>query len=672
VAEVRRSPSPVIRRAPPQVVIGTAGHVDHGKSSLVRALTGTDPDRLPEEKLRGMTIELGFAFLPGDSCDLAFIDCPGHERFIAQMVAGAGSIDGCLLVIAADEGPREQSREHLDILKLLGIRWGRVVLSKADTVDADTLAATSRAASELVAGSPLAEHPPLAVSVRSGVGLDELKAWLFTQARATQRQTQGEHVRLPIDRVFTLAGHGTVVTGTLLSGTIAIGETLELYPGGLARVRSLQVNRVAVDQASAGQRTAVNLAGIERDAVARGAWLATPGTLRETTLADVRFEVLPIGLKHRQRIELHHGTTTVAAQVNLLHADVVGAGVHDAQVRLATPLYLRTGDRLVARRPSPSANLAGGMVVDAAPSRHRRFAPATTAHFSEALGSDRLLAHLDALRPLPGSESDIIAWAGGPGPAAALFSAAGSRLVRRIVGQKTWLWTDVGWREAGEKLFAALTLKLSAQPERCWWEAAALPLSIWPTMPSAVGDDVIAAMVDAGTLLRRGNLMTAPQVIPPFPASLLADARRLLALYRAAGLQPPYDFPACATLTDSKRGERALTALRERGWLLQLNDRQHFYRQAGAALITEIVDAFAGGDNPSTNVDLLHWLKERHNLTRKYSFPLCDWLDANLVTKRVGDLRVLGNQRTLPIPALGERLVACRPLRKVWVIYKSS
>ena len=206
MVDVRNAPSSAMRCAPPQVVVGTAGHVDHGKSSLVRALTGTDPDRLPEEKLRGMTIELGFAFLPGADCDLAFIDCPGHERFIAQMVAGAGSIDGCLLVIAADEGPREQSREHLDILKLLGVRWGRVVISKADAVDAATLAATTRAASELVAGSPLAEHPPLAVSVRSGLGLDALKAWLFTQAQTTRRQAQGEHVRLrsPLRRPWQL------------------------------------------------------------------------------------------------------------------------------------------------------------------------------------------------------------------------------------------------------------------------------------------------------------------------------------------------------------------------------------------------------------------------------------------------------------------------------------
>ena len=660
MADARPAHLPVIRHAPPQVVIGTAGHVDHGKSSLVRALTGSDPDRLPEEKLRGMTIELGFAFLPGekkdlgDHCDLAFIDCPGHERFIAQMVAGAGSIDGCLLVIAADEGPREQSREHLDILKLLGVRWGRVVISKADAVDAATLQATALAASELVAGSPLAAFPPLAVSVRSGVGMTELKKWLFTQARATKRQTQGEHVRLPIDRVFTLAGHGTVVTGTLLSGTISIGDTLEIYPGGLARVRSLQVNRVAVDQASAGQRTAVNVAGIERDTITRGAWLATPGTLRETTLADVRFEVLPIGLKHRQRLELHHGTTTVFAQVNLLHADTVNAGVHDLQVKLATPLYLRAGDRLVARRPSPSANIAGGLVVDAAPPRHKRFATATIDYFSAALGGDRLLAYLDALRPLPASETDVIAWAGGPGPAAELFLAAGTRLVRRTSGQKCWLWTGIGWRKAGEQIIEALTNKLRAQPERCWWEAAALPISLWPSMPSAVGDDLIAAAVDNGKLLRRGNLITAPQAIPPFPASLLADARRLLVLYRTAGLQPPYDFPACATLADAKRAERALFALRERGWLLQLNDRQHLHRQTGTKLIAEIVAQH--GENSAASIDLLHWLKECHQLTRKYSFPLCDWLDANHVTKRVGDLRQLGNQRILPIPSLGESL----------------
>jgi selenocysteine-specific elongation factor len=655
MAEGRPILSPALRRAPAQVVIGTAGHVDHGKSSLVRALTGSDPDRLPEEKARGMTIELGFAFLPGETCDLAFIDCPGHERFIAQMVAGAGSIDGSLLVIAADEGPRAQSLEHLAILKLLGVKWGRVIISKADTVDEAGLAATMRAAADLVAGSPLAAFPPLAVSVRSGVGLLELKNWLFAQALGAQRQTQGEHVRLPIDRVFTLTGHGTVITGTLLSGTIAIGDILELYPGGSARVRSLQVNRIDVDEAIAGQRTAVNLAGVDRAQIKRGAWLATPGTLRETKLADVRFEVLPIGLKHRQRVELHHGTTTVEAQVNLLHADLVNDGVHDAQIHLTTPLYLRAGDHLIARRPSPSANVAGGLVVDAAPPRHKRFAAATTDYFSAALGGDRLLAHLDALRPLPATEEEIIAWAGGPGPAAELMTQAGARIIRRKSGQTCWLWSDVGWRETVDQLVSALANKLRTQPERCWWEASALPNSLWPTMPRAVGDDLIAAGVEDGRLLRRGNVITAPQAIPLFPPSLLTDARRLLAQYRTAGLQPPYDIPACAAHPDPKRAERTLLALRERGWLLQLNDRQHLHRQSGEKLISEIL-TYHEKNRANAEIDLLHWLKERHQLTRKYSFPLCDWLDANHITKRVGERRILGSQRTLPIPSLGESL----------------
>jgi selenocysteine-specific elongation factor len=656
MAEARSQPPPATRTAPPQVVIGTAGHVDHGKSSLVRALTGTDPDRLPEEKLRGMTIELGFAFLPGAAdagCDLAFIDCPGHERFIHQMVAGAGSIDGCLLVIAADEGPREQSREHLDILKLLGIGWGRVVLSKADLVDAEGLAAAARAATELVAGSPLEQHPPLPVSARSGAGLEELKAWLFGQARTHRHAVAGENVRLPIDRVFVVAGHGTVVTGTLRSGTIAVGDTLELYPGGPARVRSLQVNRVAVDRAIAGQRTAVNLAGIERAAVSRGAWLATPESLRETTVADVRLEVLPIGLKHRQRVELHHGTAVVAAEAHLLHADAAAAGLHDAQLRLAAPLYLRAGDRLVLRRPSPPANLAGGTVVDASPPRHRRFAEATAAHFAAALGAggDRLVAHLESLRPLPASEAALVAWAGGGGPAAALLAAAAPRLVRRRCGQTSWWWTADGWRDAGARLAAALAELIRGEPERCWWGAAALCAGLWPTMPAEVGDDLLAAAVDAGTLLRRGSLVTAPAAIPPLPPGLLNEARRLLALYRAAGLRPPYDHPACGAGTDAGRATRALAALRERGWLLRLSDTQHLHRQAGTALIAEVVERSGDG-----TIDLLHWLKQDHGLTRKHAFPLCDWLDAIGVTRRVGDQRLPGPQRTLPIPALGEPL----------------
>ncbi len=647
------SPS-ATRSAPPQVVVGTAGHVDHGKSSLVRMLTGTDPDRLPEEKARGMTIDLGFAFLPGagqgEEVDLAFIDCPGHERFIHHMVAGAGSIDGCLLVIAANEGAGLQTHEHLQVLKLLSIAWGRVVLSKVDMVDSARLAAVSAEVAELSAGTPLALHPPLPVSVRSGQGIDELRAWLFAQARQRRSADLGDYARLPIDRVFTVAGHGTVVTGTLLAGSIATGDTLELYPGGLVRVRTLQVNRMMVECACAGQRTAVNLAGIERAAVSRGSWLASPGSQTATTRADARLQVLAPGLRNRQRVEVHHGTAVVAGEVILLHADAADAGIHDAQLRLAAPLHLRQQDRLILRRPSPSATLAGATVVDAAPQRHRRHSASAAKHFSAALGAgvDQLLAHVDGLRPLPISEPALVTWAGGRSRAEQLLSAAARRMVQRRCGQTAWWWSAPGWSAAGEQLIAVLAGKLAKQPERCWWGAVGLIAEVWPGLPREIGDDLLAAAIAGGPLVRRGSMVTMPSCIPPFPAILLAEARRLLDAYRRAGLQPPYDHPVIALGAQAKNAERALAALRERGWLLRLSDTQHLDRQAGQALIAEVVRHSAVGE-----LDLLHWLKQDHGLTRKHAFPLCSWLDALAITKRVGEKRTLGKYRTLPIPALG-------------------
>lgn len=297
-------------------------------------------------------------------------------------------------------------------------------------------------------------------------------------------------------------------------------------------------------------------------------------------------------------------------------------------------------------------------MVDAAPPRHRRFSAAASEHFSKVLsaGGDRLLAHLDATWPLPVDEAELVVWAGGPGPATALFAAVSAQVVRRSSGQKSWMWTVSGWRRAGERLIEAIASSQKANPECCWRSADALRLSVWPTMPTEVADDLVAAAVAGGALLRRGSLITAPATIPSFPPALLGEARRLLAAYRQAGLQPPYDIPLCTAGTDPKRAERALNALRERGWLLQLNDRQHFHRQCGVDLIAEVVAHCQHQASADGTVDVLHGLKERHGLTRKHSFPLCDWLDAMEVTRRVGTLRALAGHRDLVIPQLGESL----------------
>ena len=636
------------RRAPPQVVIGTAGHVDHGKSSLVRALTGTDPDRLPEEKRRGMTLDLGFAFLPGAAegagVDLAFIDCPGHERFVRHLIAGAGSIDGGLLVISAAEGPCAQTREHLDILRLLGLRWGRVVLSKCDLVDADGLAAAAALAGDLVAGTVLAAEPPLAVSAQRGDGLAELAAWLFRRA-ADHRGGSGAHARLPIDRVFAVQGHGTVVTGTLLAGELALGDAIELYPGGLARVRSLQVNRRPVDRAFTGQRTAVNLAGIEREAIARGAWIATPGTLAATTVVDVGLEVLPIGVAHRQRVDVHHGTASVAARVHLLQTDAAGAGAHDAQLRLEEALHVQPGDRLVLRRPSPSATVAGAVVVDVAPPRHRRFSDAVRARFAAGRGSEgeRLLGWLSARAGDPPTHTELVAWAGGPLPAEAMLAAAIGQVRARHLGAETWWWAETAWAAARAEVVERLRRAHSAEAERCWYTALELGVADRPAQR-----DLLAALVGDGVIAGWDGRFALDEAVPSLPAVLVEAARSLLASYRAAGLQPPYDHPALAAQPDPRRAARALTALRERGRLLRVDGLHHLDRAAGDELVVRVRAALAAGEA----IDV-QWMKRTWGLTRKHAVPLLEWLDAIAVTRRVGDERKAGPRSALPIPVLG-------------------
>ncbi len=639
------------RTAAIQVVVGTAGHVDHGKSSLVIALTGTDPDRLPEEKRRGMTIELGFAFLRGPAgLDLAFIDCPGHERFVHHMVAGAGSMDGCLLIIAADEGPCAQTREHLEILRLLDLRWGRVVLTKSDLVDPAGLAAAAELALDLVRGTPFAAEAPIAVSARSGAGLPELRSWLLDRAAECRRQTAGVHPRLPVDRVFSLAGHGTVVTGTLLSGELSPGAEIELFPGGPARIRSLQVNHQPVDRALAGQRTAINLTGIERDAIPRGAWLATPGSLQPTTTVDVRLEVLPTGVRHRIAIEAYHGATHATGRLHLLHLDEAVSGEHEAQLRLDAPLWLRPGDRLVLRRPSPPANLAGAIVVDTAPPHHARFSQEARDWFAARSGRsvEALAAWLTGC-PSPPTRADAEGWAGGPAPLAAVLAAAGPACLWRTVGAADRLWLASEHQRLGEALLTWLERRTAAEPERIWHGQEDARQALAPRLPEPVWIDLLDSLAGP-TLLRHDGRLAAPGRLPPPPPALAAAARRLLAMYQAAGLEPPYEQAACEAEPDPALAARAQRWLAGRGWLIRVNARTFVHRQQAETLIATVHALLATA--PLT----LPIARDRLGLSRRRLVECLDWLDAIGVTRRQGDVRLAG-----PHPSIGQPLIGDPP-----------
>ena len=360
------------------LILGTAGHTDHGKTSLVKALTGTNTDRLKEEKERGITIELGFAHLelPGD-LQFGIVDVPGHERFVRAMVAGVGGMDLVMLVIAADEGIMPQTREHLEICQLLGVKKGLVALTKCDMVDEEWLQLVTEEVGDYLAGSFLEEAAIIPVSSKTSQGLDDLKSALGLLANEVQEKSADGSFRLPVDRVFTVPGFGTVVTGTLLSGEITTGEEVEVLPSGLtSRVRSVQSHGQKTETGMAGQRLAVNMQGADHNELSRGDVVVPRGVFRATRTVDARIDYLasaPRDLKHRATLRLHSATYEVSAQVILLDRDTLAPGdTAFVQLRLKTPVLLLPGDNFIVRSYSPQITVGGGAVIDPAPPRRRR------------------------------------------------------------------------------------------------------------------------------------------------------------------------------------------------------------------------------------------------------------------------------------------------------------
>src|SRR5918999_1795344 len=378
-----------------QVVMGTAGHIDHGKTQLIKTLTGIDTDRLKEEKERGITIDLGFAHLRfADDTEVGVIDVPGHERFVRNMLAGVGGIDLVMLVIAADEGVMPQTREHLAICQLLRIKDGLVALTKTDLVDEDWLELVSEDTREFLKGTFLEGKPIVPVSAKTGQGIDDLRRGLQTLvARVPPKQLEGKF-RLPVDRVFTIRGFGTVVTGTLFSGTIRVEDRIEIYPKGIeAKIRGIQVHNASVAEAVAGQRTAINLQGIDKVELGRGDVLGHPGEFASTFMLDAVLQHLadaPRPLRHRARVRLHLGTSEIMGRVMLLDRDELAPGEEAyVQFRLESPAVALPRDRYVIRSYSPVQTIGGGILLEVQPRKHRRYEEGLANHF-------RLLAESSA------------------------------------------------------------------------------------------------------------------------------------------------------------------------------------------------------------------------------------------------------------------------------------
>ena len=643
------------------VVIGTAGHIDHGKSALVRALTGTDPDRLKEEKARGITIDLGFAHWSGGDVQLAFVDVPGHERFVKNMLAGASGIDGVLLVVAADESVMPQTREHFDICRLLGVTSGVVALTKADLVDRETVELVELETADLLAGSPLEGMPVLPVSAKTGEGLEELRAALLAMAGRCGVRTAAGAARLPIDRAFTVKGFGTVVTGTLVSGRLSVDDTLTVLPAGVdVKVRGLQVHGAIQPQAVAGQRVAANFSGPGAARAARGETAVTSGAFEPTACFDAVLDLLPSArrLRHGARVRFHHGTREVLGRVALgpgLSGAAAGVDAPDAlspggrafvRLRLEGAAVLTRGDRFILRAYSPPLTVAGGRVLDPSPPRGGlRTAAARTrmdlllkgVSGTETADHDRALALLIEERGLGGLPAAALVVRGGVAPESVgavveRLSAGGA--VRRI-GER--LVAADALRDGGDRLLAMVADFHGAHPLRDGVPREEVRERIFRHAGPGIFEAVLERLAGDGRLTAGGHLALPGHRVTLSPAEQRASDE-VVALLRTAGLRPPAPAALRERLgVDEEVLERVLRRLVREQAAVRVGPLV-FHVDAIESLKADLAALKAGDDRATIDVGTF---KERYGVSRKFAIPLLEYLDRERLTRRVGEKRLV-------------------------------
>jgi len=614
------------------IIVGTAGHIDHGKTALVKALTGTDADRLAEEKRRGITIDLGFAHLAvAPDLRLGFIDVPGHERFVRNMLAGAAGIDLALFVIAASEGVRPQTREHFEICRLLGVQAGVIALTKADLADEEMLDRVNREVSELAAGSFLESAPRVAVSAATGAGVDELRAVLEAAARRVREKEASGWFRLPIDRAFTMKGFGTVVTGTLIAGTLERNRDVELYPTGRRlRVRGLQVYGEDAARARAGERTAVNLSGIEAAEVSRGMVLSEAGRFGAVKAFDARLELLASAkpLKHRSPVHLHAGTAEIEAEVRFLDPRARDARARDARAKLEPgasawvrialrePALLLPGDRFIIRMFSPVVTIGGGVVCDISGHRYRRGEDAAAR--LAALTPETLV--LEA--PFGVRRDQLIAWTG----------IADTPLSERIATAGPWLITAARLTEFRRQMTAACEAFHRRHSLLAGMQKQDLKSAV---MPEAAPELFEHALLGANELLQEGEVvrLRSHQVVLRQEEEQTRGA--IEAAFARAGLAAPAVaevLQACGV--EMARARTILDMLLRERRLVRVSADLILHASAVAQLRTML----AAQKGARFTVPQF---KEWTGISRRYAIPLLEFLDRERVTRREGDLRLI-------------------------------
>jgi selenocysteine-specific elongation factor len=617
-------------------VIGTAGHVDHGKSTLVQALTGIDPDRLQEEKERGMTIELGFAWLTLPSGrEVSIVDVPGHERFIKNMLAGVGGIDLALLVIAADESVMPQTREHLAILDLLQVKLGLAVITKRDLVDREMVELVMAEVEDVLMGTTLEGAPLIAVSAITGEGIPELLDALDRLLETTESRKDMGRPRLSVDRSFTMPGFGTVVTGTLIDGSLSVGQEVEVLPSGkVSRIRGLQSHRKKVDTTLPGRRLAVNLSGLAHDEVQRGEVLTVPGWLKPTIALDVRLRLVadaPRGLKHNSPVTFHIGATETVARVRLLDSDEARPGEETwAQVRLEHPLAVVKGDFFVIR--SSDTTFGGGTVVDTFAKRHRRHhAPTLQRLEVMAQGSeeDILLQTLQGAEPC---ELRLLANLANLSleDAAALLErlASGKRIV--VLGEQTLtprslMYSAEGWASLVGKARSALDNYHKGHPLR--WGIQKEELRSRLDLSSQVFPLILPRLAEEKTVEEMNNLVR----LPIHQITLSDDQQRRTEAYLSALRSSPHSPPTDVALDDD-----LLNLLADEGQVVKVNESVVF--DAGA--YQEMVEGITATMKTQGKITVGE-VRDQFHTSRKYALSLLEHMDQRRITRRVGDDRVL-------------------------------
>ena len=631
-----------------QIILGTAGHIDHGKTSLIKAISGTDTDRLKEEKERGITIELGFASLdlPGGQ-HLGIVDVPGHEKFVKNMVAGATGIDIVVMVIAADEGVMPQTREHMEICTLLGIQHGLIVMTKTDMVDEEWLELALEDIREFSQGTFLEDAPILPVSSVTGDGIPELISTIAEIAGSIPQRPPSSLFRLPIDRVFTMKGFGTVITGTLVSGKINVGETIMVYPTGItSKVRGIQVHNQSAESAEAGMRTAINFQGLDKTAVNRGEVLSTPNALIASYMVDVSFHYLASSkkpLKNRTLIRFHTGTSEVMGYLILLDQEELPPGqTVVAQLRLDSPVAIVKDDRFVVRSYSPVRTIGGGQVLNPIPQKHKRLKQDVidglqhlTDEDPEAIISQQIqqagyggvsFSHLKIMTNLTDKQLDT-----------ALQHLLSKKTITQTDKQNRIFLHQFTFDQLIQKTAEYLDSYHATNPLKAGMPKEELKSKFPQLSDPKVFNLVLNQMIKSNQIAQEENTVRLSDHRVSLGADQADIRKKIQTIYKKGGLQPPYfrDVPNLLEV-DPNHTRDVMMLLVEGGQIVKTKDDLYFHVDAITELKNRLVDFLkAHGDITTPQ------FKEMTGASRKYVIPLIEYFDASKVTLRVGDSRKL-------------------------------